>query len=432
VAVGISRPNQTEAYKSVLIRAYELLTDPKPSRFSGYRAAQLRKVAAELRRLCAHPALADTPPPQSTLPDDDDLEATLADSAKLALVDSMLSRMHTKGQRAMLFAHSSRVLDLLERCVTQRFGEGSASRIDVTTGSADRRAAVDAFNADGSPAFVFVMQPKACGLGTDLPSVNAVIFFDSDWSVSSDLMSLSHARRVGNPGELRVYRVYCLGTLEEGLLALSGKMKGLEGSTRQSHGRAYSASAKAFEEVLRWGAEGLFAGDTPVGAPTVKEEQPEAVPVEGSPVDEGEKPDTETPEGEGTAAATSAEAPEPAGSPSVPVSGEMTGAADKTSAILSEDVVEKLLAADPVAVLAAHGPAPIVEEGAASAVETNPCVLAPGLDMAVVVDLSSVKSSLTEDFVGDDGKQIFRSSICAAAHTLTMPIEMNIRSSVFS
>ena len=41
------------------MRAYDLLADPKPCRFSGYRAAQMRNVAAELRRVCAHPTLLD-------------------------------------------------------------------------------------------------------------------------------------------------------------------------------------------------------------------------------------------------------------------------------------------------------------------------------------------------------------------------------------
>lgn len=34
-------PSQAAAYRTVLTRSYELLSDPKPSRHSGYRAAQV-------------------------------------------------------------------------------------------------------------------------------------------------------------------------------------------------------------------------------------------------------------------------------------------------------------------------------------------------------------------------------------------------------
>lgn len=34
-------PAQAAAYRTVLTRSYELLSDPKPSRHSGYRAAQV-------------------------------------------------------------------------------------------------------------------------------------------------------------------------------------------------------------------------------------------------------------------------------------------------------------------------------------------------------------------------------------------------------
>lgn len=38
--VGLT-PAQAAAYRTVLTRSYELLSDPKPSRHSGYRAAQV-------------------------------------------------------------------------------------------------------------------------------------------------------------------------------------------------------------------------------------------------------------------------------------------------------------------------------------------------------------------------------------------------------
>ncbi len=46
-------PGQAAACRGVLARAFEVLADPHPPRHSGHRAAQLRAVAAELRRVRA-------------------------------------------------------------------------------------------------------------------------------------------------------------------------------------------------------------------------------------------------------------------------------------------------------------------------------------------------------------------------------------------
>ena len=46
-------PVQRAAYCSVLLRNIEILTDPKPPRHAGHRAAQMRCVCTELRKVGA-------------------------------------------------------------------------------------------------------------------------------------------------------------------------------------------------------------------------------------------------------------------------------------------------------------------------------------------------------------------------------------------
>ena len=50
---------QRQCYRAVLARFYEVLADPRPPRHAGHRAAQMRTVCGELRKvgpapLCAH------------------------------------------------------------------------------------------------------------------------------------------------------------------------------------------------------------------------------------------------------------------------------------------------------------------------------------------------------------------------------------------
>ena len=43
---------QMEAYRAILARGFDVLADPAPPRQSGLRAAQMRSLCAEIRKVC--------------------------------------------------------------------------------------------------------------------------------------------------------------------------------------------------------------------------------------------------------------------------------------------------------------------------------------------------------------------------------------------
>ncbi len=271
LSVGL-RSEQVESYKHALTRSYELLADPKASRFSGYRAMQLRALVSELRNVCAHPRLGASEgnkTPWTKMNNKEDLDRELATSEKLQAFDRLLQAENKAGRRVAVFAHSSEVLAILGDCIGIRFGEDSRLSINATTPSLDCQKAITTFNAAGSDASFILMHPNACGLGTSLEKLDSVIFFDSDWSVASDVIAMYRARKLGDTAALRVYRLFCENTVEERLIDLADKTRGLEVALRQSHGRAYSQGSKVLDDILRAGAAVLF--EKTVGTP-VKEE----------------------------------------------------------------------------------------------------------------------------------------------------------------
>ena len=416
IVVDLS-PEQKAAYRDALTRSYELLSDPKASRFSGYRAAQLKNLAVELRRICCHPSLSDhfaennknagsastTPIPAAAAaaigmtsspssPDvsvidvsSESLDSVLKDSPKLVAIDAMLRAMKERSERVAVLAHCSETLDLIQRCITARFGAEASVRVDVKTPSLERKRAYESFNAAESPASFFLLHPKACGLGTDLPTVGIAVFVDSEWSAATDLASLSHAHSIGEPGTLRVYRFFCRGTLEERLLALGEKTRGLEGALKQSHGRAYSPGARLFEDVLRWGVESLFEG---ARAGNLEEEKQrihgnggaKSVEERNGSMDAAMEPKEDA----GTNMAVNPEHP------------EIKPSDDQSSPYLTDDTIRNILEKDPKAALAACEAA-AVNDGDAGTV----CYLSSDLEDATVVDLRHISAETTD---GEEGK----------------------------
>ena len=70
----------------------------------------------------------------------------------------------------------------------------SGVRAGNTSGE-DRESQIDAYNADGSEKFIFLLSTRAGGLGINLYTADIVVLFDSDWNPQADLQ----ARRSGLP-----------------------------------------------------------------------------------------------------------------------------------------------------------------------------------------------------------------------------------------
>ncbi|GIL66592.1 hypothetical protein Vafri_20082 [Volvox africanus] len=349
---------QVECYRTVLARHFEVLTDPRPPRHSGHRAAMLRHICNDLRKVCHHPFLleefrteaaeealqlsggqhvadeggpagpADTGPGSTPNPrvglaitnrssvtasaSMPSTEVLLSASSKLVALDKLLQELHRRRRNVLVLSQSTKVLDVLESYTQRAFGSAAAVRIDSCTPSAVQHANVAAFNAaaeagaampvDASPLassgcagpasaatspfspsettgsaastpFIVLATSRILGLGAKLPSIRYVIVFDSDWHPRLDMQALRRACCLGEPAQLGVFRLYARGTVEERLLQLVDRRRGLEqafqpgsgASATTAAGRGAGAGAsgasvglKALEEILKWGTAQLF------------------------------------------------------------------------------------------------------------------------------------------------------------------------------
>ena len=92
--------------------------------------------------------------------------------------------------QVLLFSQMVRVLDLLEDYV--RHHKFLYERLDGSTRSSDRSAAVARFNRPSFKRFLMLLSTRAGGLGLNLTSADTVIIFDSDWNPHNDMQVRAH------------------------------------------------------------------------------------------------------------------------------------------------------------------------------------------------------------------------------------------------
>eukprot|EP00955_Chlamydomonas_euryale_P022227 235027-Chlamydomonas_euryale.AAC.1 len=197
---------------TVLARHWDSLAEPaaRGRAAAAARAAHLRPVVGELKKVCSHPYLLPEfepalggptaggggggsggsgggPSHREALQALGATSAAAAASAKLQLLPRLLALLAASGRRALLLSHASKLLDMVEGAAVARLGRRAVQRIDSSTPSAERHAAVVAFRDEACPVSLFLMTARSCGLGTDLPRVDAVLLFDSDWHPALDL-----------------------------------------------------------------------------------------------------------------------------------------------------------------------------------------------------------------------------------------------------
>ena len=138
-------------------------------------APQLRNIAMELRKVCCHPFLCDGIEEdyrrRRRLEDDGEeekegskansVDVLVQSSGKMLLLHKLLPKLRTEGHKVLIFSQFKIMLDVLEDYL--RAAEFPCERIDGSTSSRDRQAAIDRFSRPDSDGFVFLLSTRAGG-----------------------------------------------------------------------------------------------------------------------------------------------------------------------------------------------------------------------------------------------------------------------------
>jgi len=201
------------------------LSEAERALYDAVRAATLPGVVAQLRaggsviaaleallrlrQACCHPAL---------LPGREGAEG----SAKL---EALLERLETAvadGHRALVFSQWTSLLDLVEPALV---AAGLAfARLDGST--RDRAGVVGAFSDPAGPP-VLLISLRAGGTGLNLTAADHVFLLDPWWNPAVEDQAADRAHRIGQTRPVLVHRLVARDSVEEAMLALQARKRGL-------------------------------------------------------------------------------------------------------------------------------------------------------------------------------------------------------------
>jgi superfamily II DNA or RNA helicase len=218
-------PAQRAVYQQVLAasRRELLASDSPPS--SGKNRMLVLTALLRLRQICCDLRLLPLAPPDpavSAAAAPTATPATLEPSGKLELFEELLEEILDGGHRVLVFSQFTRMLALLRESLTTR--DISFCYLDGET--TNRAEVVNRFQRDTAIP-VFLISLKAGGLGLNLTGADTVIHFDPWWNPAVEAQATDRAHRIGQRNVVTSYRLITRGTVEEKILHLQTRKRGL-------------------------------------------------------------------------------------------------------------------------------------------------------------------------------------------------------------
>jgi superfamily II DNA or RNA helicase len=154
-------------------------------------------------------------------------------SAKLNLLTDRLEQVVAEGHKALVFSQWTSLLDLIEPQLAA--SDIGFSRLDGST--RDREGVVNGFQREEGPP-VLLLSLRAGGVGLNLTQADHVFIVDPWWNPAAEDQAADRAHRIGQDRPVMVYRLVAANTVEEGILALQERKRGLaEAALGEAEGR---------------------------------------------------------------------------------------------------------------------------------------------------------------------------------------------------
>ncbi len=222
---------QQELYRSYAASAREELLQLVKK--EGFERVQIHVLATltRLKQICCHPAIfaKDT--------------AESGDSAKYDMLLELLQTLMEGRHKTVIFSQYTRMLTIIREDLQKQ-----GIRFEYLDGSSKNRLSiVKKFNEDPNIP-IFLVSLKAGGSGLNLVGADTVIHYDMWWNPAVENQATDRVHRIGQKQSVSSYKLITLNTIEEKILELHNRKKGL---VKEVVSRDEDMMAKlTWEEVL--------------------------------------------------------------------------------------------------------------------------------------------------------------------------------------
>lgn len=201
-----------------------LCKDVNVTKFDGTRVKFLiRNIFPHLRAVTLHPYLIPGAESEfSVLVGQDIVDV----SSRMIVLDKVLTELHQRGARVLLFSQMAVMLDILEDYLVWKGYK--FHRMTGTTQQESRQQMIDEFNSPDSDTFIFIITTRTGGVGINLHTADTVIFYDIDWNPQADFQAEDRAHRIGQEKQVHVIRFIVSGTIDEYLHRCSNRKQALD------------------------------------------------------------------------------------------------------------------------------------------------------------------------------------------------------------
>ena len=196
---------QKDVYLAAMLRGKAEFID----RGDSINKIEILAMLSKLRLAADHPSLATDGVPDPEL------------SGKIAAIHEICDEIFSGGGRVLIFSQYVKMLKIIE----------TAFRIDGTEyfymdgDTKDRMELVEKFN--GGEKNAFLLSLKVGGVGLNLTGADHVIIVDPWWNPAVEEQAWSRAHRIGQTKRVVVTKLYSKGTIEEKILNLHQKKRGM-------------------------------------------------------------------------------------------------------------------------------------------------------------------------------------------------------------
>ncbi len=174
---------------------------------------ELLAVINYLKQVCNHPCLIKNC-----------TDYNLYKSGKWDLFVELLDECLEAKMKIVVFSHYTRMLDIIEKFLTDRGISFCGLRGNMTMGK--RYEMIKKFNNDPS-CQVFSASLLAGGVGVDLTAAQAVIHYDRWWNAAREDQATARVHRMGQKNVVQVFKLITEGTLEEKISKIISKKRAL-------------------------------------------------------------------------------------------------------------------------------------------------------------------------------------------------------------